>query len=623
MSWEPAAGSGRGDDPARDARLPDGFPQAGARDSRAHAFTQPGARDSRAHAFAQGGVLDTALPCAALTCVLDEISGPARLASGTTDDELVGLLSGWDGIEAWAASAKLGIIRALIRRRPHPGTGTRPGGLPNAWQQDLGSEVALELAISHRAADALINLAWDLEARLPRTAAALDTGELSFIKAKIIADATSVLDDGHATAAENLIAAQWTGKTPSQIAALIARAAVKVDPDGARKRREQAERENARVEFWREQAGTAAVAAFGLPTDEALQANQNIQNWALALKKAGYPGTMDLLRARAWLDIVNGTDSRPLATDSAASTEDATGHLNDDGMGGADDEVGRRGNGGGEHGGTRGEGTDGAGDQGSAGDQGAGGNGGRGNDGGHGPAGGTGAGLAAKINLTIPLATLLGLAERPGEAHGLGPIDPELARDFATSSARNGRSSWCVTVTDDQGHAIGHGCARFAEGNGAKHGKPGGGTGNRDGPAFTRDNDHGPPGGYGSWNLNLGGGRQLRVKLAPIPVTYCDHRLESRGYQPSGTLRHLVEVRDGACDFPPCVRSACRCDFEHAVPYGKGGRTCACNAGPRCRRDHKVKQSKGWKVRQPLPGYHEWITPAGRAYPTEPMRHPD
>ena len=47
---------------------------------------------------------------------------------------------------------------------------------------------------------------------------------------------------------------------------------------------------------------------------------------------------------------------------------------------------------------------------------------------------------------------------------------------------------------------------------------------------------------------------------------------------------------------PCCSRHAGSCDFEHAVPYGKGGRTCACNAGARSRRCHKVRQSKGWTV---------------------------
>ena len=234
--------------------------------------------------------------------------------------------------------------------------------------------------------------------------------------------------------------------------------------------------------------------------------------------------------------------------------------------------------------------------------------------------------------LTIPLVTLLGLAERPGDAPALGAIDPALARYLAAGAARNPRSTWCITVTDEQGHAIGHGCAKPAR----TRRKPGhdGAAGNRgptphpsarDGPAltFAPAGDHGSPpdGGYGTWHLTIGG-RDYTVTLIPIPVTGCDHRYETAGYKPSRLLRHLVEVRDGQCTQPTCVRAARRCDFEHATPYDKGGRTCGCNGGCRCRRDHKVKQSPGWKVTQPMPGYHQWTTPSGRTYTTEPMRYP-
>jgi hypothetical protein len=33
-------------------------------------------------------------------------------------------------------------------------------------------------------------------------------------------------------------------------------------------------------------------------------------------------------------------------------------------------------------------------------------------------------GFAGHVNLTIPAATLLGLADRPGELGGIGPVDP-------------------------------------------------------------------------------------------------------------------------------------------------------------------------------------------------------
>ena len=68
-------------------------------------------------------------------------------------------------------------------------------------------------------------------------------------------------------------------------------------------------------------------------------------------------------------------------------------------------------------------------------------------------------GFAGRLNLTIPLATLLKLADRPGEIPGLGPVDPWLAWDLARASASNPKTTWCLTVTGEEGHAIGHGCA--------------------------------------------------------------------------------------------------------------------------------------------------------------------
>ncbi len=545
-----------------------------------------------------GGQDGPPLPSAALAEVLDKVSGPDRRCAGFSDDEIFEVLARWDAVEAWCASAKLGVVRALIRVRPLAGFGpTQPGGLPGAWQVDLTEEVALELGISKRAADALIDLAEVLETRLALTARALDAGVISLGKARIIADATGVLTDEQAAAAEALIAGRLAGLTHGQIAQLIARAVVKVDPDGARKRREEAQKEDARVRFWREQAGTAALAAFGLPPDQALAANQHIQDTALRYRAWGIPGTLDQLRVLAFLDALNGTDARqhypktdpdgagPDGNQPASASGDAPDAESGDGC---EDQSGGN--------------TDGG--------------PGRGEQPGGSPVGL--AGLAANTNLTIPLLSLLGLAEHPGEAYGLGALDPDLARQFAASAAGNPRSSWCVTVTDPDGHAIGHGCAKPTRGK--RDGPQQGAAGNRDGPAFTAAGP-GPPGGYGIWHLTIGGLR-LRVSLGPIPVTDCDHRYESKGYQPSDTLRHLVEIRDGQCTLPVCVRHARRCDFEHAVPWHKGGRTCACNGGCRCRHDHRVKQTPGWTVTQPMPGYHQWTTPAGRSFTAEPMRYP-
>src|SRR5689334_15364782 len=84
---------------------------------------------------------------------------------------------------------------------------------------------------------------------------------------------------------------------------------------------------------------------------------------------------------------------------------------------------------------------------------------------GAGPTGGPAAGaapggFAGRVTLTVPLANVTRLADRPGEISGIGPVDPWLARDLANAAAADPKTMWCITVTDGQGHAVGHGCAR-------------------------------------------------------------------------------------------------------------------------------------------------------------------
>jgi len=565
----------------------------------------PGGRDPRLAAFAEDNAAGRCPPGAWTAMVLNELSGPQRRCADATDDELIGLLGRWEAQESWTVAAKLGVIRELLRRRALAGAQVRrlPGGLPDAWDEGVTHEVAGELGISLPAADKLIGLAWTLEARLPRVGAALDAGVIDYVKARAIAEETSVLDDGHVAAAEELIvAAGLAGKTPGQIGKIAARAVVTVDPDGARKRREQAEKDDARVRFWRERAGTSALAGYGLPTDAALQANANIGQRAQEYKRAGLDGSMDQLRVLAYLDILNGITAADRITQAQAQAAQAGDH--DPGDGGPEEDGPGEGD-------EPGDGPDNGGPSGP---------GGRGPDGRPAPGPAAGPGLAARTNLTIPLPTLLGLADRPGEGYGLGPLDPALARQLAAAAARSPHSQWCITITDPNGYAIGHGCCKPARKTRQAKPSP---VNDRDGPwAFTPRDAPGPPDGFGTWTLTLPDGRQLTVSLEPVPLTDCDHRHESHAYQPNDALRHLVQIRDGECTFPTCSRHARESDFEHATPYDKGGRTCACNAGARSRRCHKVKQSKGWNVTQPLPGWHQWRTPSGRTYTQGPMRYP-
>jgi len=646
------------EEPARDSGVPDD------------------GRDLLLAGFVKDGPGDTCPPSAALAAVVEDLSGPERRCEGATDDELIGLLGRWNALEAWAAACKHGVIRELIRRRARPGLGgyqPMHGDLPAQWHEGLAHEVSMGLGLSIRGADKLTCFAWDLQARLPGIGAALASGVISEWKARLISDELAVLDDEHAAEAEKLILDQIAGQPPGVIGKLAAQAVCTVDPDGAAKRRQHAEREEARVRFWRANGGACALAAYGLPTDAALAANDAIEDRAQRYKrlKIRPDARLDQLRVLAFLDILNGITLETRLTQSradAAAEQDRTVTARADspperGPGGAPD-------GGGTPVGTAESGPSDEdrdaydwdsyfGDHGEPDDEVPGDKSGMDLAGTPGPSApddgwftshfddsgepvvcshssdadavsdGIGAaaapplpGLAARANLTLPLATLLGLAERPGAGHALGPLDPALVRDLASSAANSPDSELCVTITDGEGVAVAHGCARPTR---PKKSSP---PASRDGPqglapwALTLRDEPGPPGGYGTWTLTLPDGRDLTVKLLAVPVSDCDHRHESHGYQPNDTLRHLVQIRDGTCTFPTCSAHARESDFEHAVPYDQGGKTCACNGGARSRRCHRVKQSSGWSVTQPEPGLHQWTAPSGRTYTQGPMRYP-
>ena len=98
--------------------------------------------------------------------------------------------------------------------------------------------------------------------------------------------------------------------TPGGLRAAVARAVIQVAPEKARKRREAAAKD-ARVQRWAEDTGNAALMGRELPPAEVLAADERITAWARQLKAAGLDGDMDVLRARAYLDLLLGQDSRP------------------------------------------------------------------------------------------------------------------------------------------------------------------------------------------------------------------------------------------------------------------------------------------------------------------------
>ncbi|HET9081081.1 MAG TPA: DUF222 domain-containing protein [Trebonia sp.] len=722
MGWQPGTGGGAGASPDRDPGVPDpGVPSV---------------RDPRLAWFASdAGGQDALIPSGLLALAADEVSGPGRRCRAASADELTGLLRGWAAVESWAAAGKLGVIAEMIRRDDQPRKdGGRHGDLPDEWSPSLRHEVALALACSVQSAQATAWLAWEVQARLRGIGALLHEGILTLAKARAVIETFQYLTDADAAAAEALILSQLPGKTYPQVLRLAEQAALTVDPELAGRRREQAQKRNARVTFFRELSGTAGLSGRDLPPDEALAAMAGVNDRAQQYEDSGAFGDLptDALRAYAFTDLLKGTPAEERIACAEAQDEDAdiaealawadaraarnaaqaqTGHPgepgpepassapvgpdsgrpgkpsgrnapaadrddghDDDASGLGRDDPGDDGDHGTDPTSDRAGDTGGPGDRDSGGEPGDDGGGDDGDDGGAGddePGDGRGdgpgpgepgpapgvspAGRAVRPrlpDLVVPLLTLLGLADRPGEVQSFGLLDPALARSMAAAAAADPRTEVCVTVTSPEGYAIGHGCGRperlprSARQPGASGASPArlnltipaealtglagraGGAGSAGSWSFAPRAGTGPPGGtgppdgYGTWALTLPGGQRLAVRLETVLTESCDHRYESHGYHPSEKLRHLVQVRDGTCTFPSCNRHARESDFEHAIPFGKGGRTCTCNAGARSRACHRVKQTEGWAVSQPRPGWHQWTTPAGRVYTQGPKRYP-
>ena len=159
------------------------------------------------------------------------------------------------------------------------------------------------------------------------------------------------------------------------------------------------------------------------------------------------------------------------------------------------------------------------------------------------------------VYVTVPLTTLMGLDDEPGELSGHGPVDAAQARTLALHLG----ATWQRIVTDPLSgtvHDVGRTTYRppAALADHVRH----------------RDKYCAAPG-------------------CPVPAARCD-------------LDHTV-----AFD-PPTDRSSPR----------PPGTTSADNLGPLCRHHHRLKTAGVLGVRQPTAGEYVWTTPSGHRFRVRP-----
>jgi hypothetical protein len=351
--------------------------------------------------------------------------------------------------------------------------------------------------------------------------------------------------------------------TTGQLRAAVLRSVIEADPDAAERRRQAAEARR-RVELLPTDSFTADLRGRDLPISDAIAADSRISALARALKAAGDPRQVEFLRAEVYLKLLLGTLPEPVCAYGVKCTA---------GVPDAGENAAER------------------------------------------PASNAD-GVAAAVQLIVPVDTLEGRSDRPGEVPGYGPVPAEVARALAAQETEQR----CYVGTDAAGRAVRHEHAPRRDvspnQNGASAGPHAMGTGMaeqerprkplpekpRNGIVPSREPGQSPP--------------PEGTKPADNGFSHPEPRVTA--YRPGATLRRAIQVRDQTCRFPSCRQPAQACDIDHTIAYEEGGETCDCNLAPLCRKHHQLKQLPGWTLEQPEPGHLIWTTPSGRRYEVWP-----
>jgi Domain of unknown function (DUF222) len=676
----------------------------------------------------------------------------AAAAAGRLDEnELAGVATAARQLSSWVQACELAAVAQIASRAAaaDPKIGVSADGRPGRVCRDALGQVALALSLTHYGAEWWADLGVTLAWRLPATGAALASGAIDLYRARLIAEATSVLGEDAARAVEQQELPGAGARTAAELRARLRRAVIAADPAGAEERRKNAER-HAKVSLYGDDDHTATLTASKLPAALAAAAMARITAIARAMQAAGEGGSLDLHRAQVMLGLLLGTlryippaegappddpppagdgppDDPPPAGDGPPDDPPPAGDAPpDDPPPAGDDPAGPCDGGpgpGGEAGpdGARGGGPGPGGQAGPDGGARDGGDSGPADDGfrddlpapvdrdappesgicdqdapaprdedappddglddddtsrpesggcdpaeededliGTGPvsawpeigvippalarrpaAAADGRPVPGLLDAVVPWTTLAGLSQAPGTLGRIGPITAAQARLLAQAAESDPAAQWRVIVTNSAGQAIAVARirrfrSRARAGPAQARAGPPEGTGlvGRMTVTITQDvisqcrlgaSGPGPPGGIAAAALRTATralDRALDQAEEDRAFGGCAHQDWSLAYRPPPRLREYVIARDLTCRSPVCRQPAWRADLDHTHPWDKGGRTCRCNLGGGCRRDHQLKQHPRWKLEQTRPGYFTWTTPAGRSYTVRPDTHP-
>jgi hypothetical protein len=407
----------------------DAFDEADQVDLPDGADDEPG-RPERARWDSPDG-LDAVLPGADLARLLERAD-----LEHAADLMLVELVASWERLAAWAhLGAMLAAGELAGRESMNP-----PWGLPLPSVTNVaGDELAFRLAWSKPAAYRLVRDGIALDRHLNPTADAVRRGAIDTPKLRTVTDRLHDRAGELALAVQEAVLPEAGTRTPSQLAADIDRALLRVYPDDAADRLRRAITQRHVCHPRRLPDGMAGIWAV-VPAVQAAQADALLDATARSARALGSPATLDQLRADAYAALltgqallagaaVDGTSRSPTTT--PAVRHPAT-HASEGGGHGAPDDQSSHAD------------ADGPDFYEVADPQ-------TGSPGG--PTASTRPPIripTTRVDIRVDLTTLLGLDDRPGDLAGFGPIPAQQARALALQRG----AVWRRLVTDPLSGAV-------------------------------------------------------------------------------------------------------------------------------------------------------------------------
>jgi hypothetical protein len=221
----------------------------------------------------QASVVSSAAILARIECVFDNAL-PADEALKCADDAMVvAAISGWAQVEAAASARRLAAIAELVARRVEGGSAEHAQWSCDNWDA-IAAEVGAAQSISHGMASSQMYLSVALRDRLPRVAALLADGMISYWLARAIVSRTDLITDDETLLLVDKALAEdaarlgplSVNKTEQAIDAMVDR----YDPGALRRTRASARSRDVTIAAADDQTGTAALWGRLYATDAAL-----------------------------------------------------------------------------------------------------------------------------------------------------------------------------------------------------------------------------------------------------------------------------------------------------------------------------------------------------------------